>query len=452
MVATGGVVGTGSVTGSGGSAEAVSTGGVVASGGAGGLIGGADGGMPGTGGVITQLGWLPCAKRGTTATPETCVLPAGATKVIFGDVPEAGGHNLTKIFPAGSSFTCSNASFSTSANPAGQPNPSCSSCDAYCWYEGPVTGLMPSGPLTGPAITLPLFTTAFPGFTQARIRATNQFDAPVNINGGAAFRDECTFAKFDFNDPIVFPGQPEASHLHLFFGNTAVTETSTPDSIQNSGSSTCGGGTLNRSAYWVPAMIDNATHMPVRPNSNNAYYKNGGITPMLIRPVPRGLSMVTGSAANTVSGVNPVRYSCVSNSDAKPWTPNIPVCPDSTYELIAEFTFPQCWDGVHLDSADHKSHMSGTSSFGVCPADHPISLPLISFNIRWPVPAIPGSTATYQLSSDNYPMTGSNAGYSGHADYMYGWDDGIMTAFTTNCIDLNNDCHDYLTGDGHILF
>ena len=44
--------------------------------------------------------------------------------------------------------------------------------------------------------------------------------------------------------------------------------------------------------------------------------------------------------------------------------------------FVMEVEFPQCWDGVHLDSADHKSHMAYPN--GGCPADHPVALPEIS--------------------------------------------------------------------------
>ena len=50
-------------------------------------------------------------------------------------------------------------------------------------------------------------------------------------------------------------------------------------------------------------------------------------------------------------------------------------CPDG---LRAQVVFPSCWDGVNLDSDDHKSHMSyplGTNAdSGDCPDTHPIKV------------------------------------------------------------------------------
>jgi Domain of unknown function (DUF1996) len=385
----------------------------------------------------SSTGWVPCAAQG-----EVCSFPPGTVNVLYGPTPDAGGHSTTKSFASVSSVLCDSATF------GGNPNPTTWATN-FCWYQGSTIPGQPASPLTGPAITLPLASVAFPGFATQRVQAATVAVTPGQDIG--AFRDDCGFAKFDFNDPIVFPGQAEASHLHLFFGNTGVTESSTPASIQNSGSSTCGGGTLNRSAYWLPAMIDNATHLPVRPTHNNVYYKTGynGISPAAVKAVPAGLVMITGSAKNTTRGGNPVGFACVSDSDAGTWQPNIIDCPVG-YDLVMEITFPQCWDGAHLDSSDHVSHMANPVN-GSCPADHPVPIPVVSYNVHYAI-TTPHASANYQLSSDNYDVSGGNAGYSAHADYMYGWDTATMNMFVTQCLNTSTDCHDSLLGNGQMLY
>jgi hypothetical protein len=385
----------------------------------------------------SQLGWIPCAVDG-----DTCSFPQGTRNVLYGRTPDPGGANLVKTISGSSSLLCGPSAF------GGNPNPTSWETN-FCWYEGSVIPAQPASPLTGPAITLPLVSVAFPGFSRPRVQAATVAMTPGEDVG--AFRDDCGFAKFDFNDPIVFPGQAEASHLHLFFGNTAVTESSTPTSIQTTGNSTCSGGTLNRSAYWLPAMIDNATHLPVRPTRNNVYYKTGynGIKPATVQPVPPGLVMITGSAKNTARGVNPVRFACESETDVGSWQPNIPSCP-AGYELVMEITFPQCWDGVHLDSSDHASHMANPVN-SACPADHPVPIPVVSYNVHYSI-TTPNASANYQLSSDNYDVRNGNAGYSAHADYIYGWDTPTMNTFVTSCLNTSSDCHDFLLGNGQTLY
>jgi hypothetical protein len=429
-VAGSGVAGAGVAGAAGGSVAsggAVGSGGITASGGA--------------GGATTRLGWIPCS------TNEPCTIPAGTVRVRYGSGADPGDQFVTQTFvnAAPTTIACTNATF------GGNPNTVCPWCDNSCWYEGQVPLILPAGQLTGPQINLPVTVTPYPGYSLPRVTATS--DTGNRNNGEGDFREFCTFAKFDFQDPIVFPGQPEASHLHLFFGNVGVTETSTPQSIQTTGNSTCAGGTLNRSGYWVPAMIDTVTHQPVRPTELLVYYKTGLIPTSEIHPVPEGLVMVSGNAKNTLPGVNPVSYGCISPTAYTQATPYIQQCPDTTYEILGDFGFQQCWDGVNLDSPDHHSHMgdpTGTYPVFHCPPDHPVALPLISYNIRWPT--FPNGSANMRLSSDNYPASGLNGGYSGHADYMVGWDRATIDKFTTYCLQASADCHAYLLGNGQILY
>jgi hypothetical protein len=42
----------------------------------------------------------------------------------------------------------------------------------------------------------------------------------------------------------------------------------------------------------------------------------------------------------------------------------MPICAP-TAQIVRQVTFADCWDGVHLDSPDHKAHLangSGTAS------------------------------------------------------------------------------------------
>jgi len=105
---------------------------------------------------------------------------------------------------------------------------------------------------------------------------------------------------------------------------------------------------------------------------------------------------------------------------------------------------------VTLDSADHKSHMASPQG-GACPVDHPVAIPVISFNIHYPVPT-DGATLAWALSSDDYDTSGGNAGNSGHGDYAYGWNTPTLETFTQRCIEAAVDCHDYLLGDGRTLY
>src|SRR5438874_13513730 len=89
-----------------------------------------------------------------------------------------------------------------------------------------------------------------------------------------AFRFICTAGQVLPDDPIVFPGQPGKSHLHQFYGNEDANAFSTFASLRSGGTSTCNRGphAANRSAYWMPAMLDGSGPV-VKPAFVSIYYK-----------------------------------------------------------------------------------------------------------------------------------------------------------------------------------
>ncbi len=250
-----------------------------------------------------------------------------------------------------------------------------------------------------------------------------------------------------FDDPIVFPGQPGRSHLHSFFGNAGANGHSTAASIANSGNSSCRGGTANRSAYWVPAMIDTRDGRPIRPAESHFYYKTGynGIAPATVKAFPPGLRMIAGDAQNS-SASGPHRYKCVNGSDHL-MGHAIQNCPVGS-EMWMEIFFPQCWDGVNLDSPDHKSHMAYPLG-GRCPATHPVATPEITFNIVYRITEA-GAPLRWRLSSDNYSSS-RPGGYSAHGDWWNGWKVDIQDAWIRGCNQAALDCHSHLLGDGRAI-
>lgn len=261
-----------------------------------------------------------------------------------------------------------------------------------------------------------------------------------------AFREPCNFSHMAFDDPIVYPGQPGASHLHTFLGNDQANASSTAATLATSGRSTCTGGTLNRTSYWMPTLIDIRTGQPIVPSSTNFYYKLGylGVKAGSVQAFPKGLRMIAGNPGGTTPvRSNNVGLECVSGGGHQPAIPSCPVGDDLNVSVI----FPQCWDGVNLDSPDHRSHMAYATGKG-CPSTHPVPMPEIALNVHYKV-SEPNSAAFWKLSSDNYSGPG---GYSMHADWFNGWDAATNDAFVKSCINGNMDCHDYLLGDGRILY
>jgi len=323
----------------------------------------------------------------------------------------------------------------------------------------PPTGACTSTPVGNlPAIDKAKIPAAVAGQTTPRVQTapgpfcTGCPQAP-SANDIGAFRLTATFARMLFDDPIVFHGLPGASHLHTFVCNDSVDANSTTESIVAVGGSTCAGGTLNKSAYWFPAMIDTANGTPLAPISFLVYYKTGygGVKPADVKAVPNGLRMIAGSAAGTpTSGTSASRFACIGGTDNIGWQSAIPATCGNNTELMMEVSFPQCWDGVNLDSPDHKSHMAETTGSG-CPSTHPVALPKIDYEIHYNATAVAARMAKWRLASDNYAST-SPGGYSGHGDYLMGWDAPTMEKIMKNCDNPSIDCHTNLLGDGTWMY
>ena len=82
-------------------------------------------------------------------------------------------------------------------------------------------------------------------------------------------------------------------------------------------------------------------------------------------------------------------------------------------EMEISISFQSCWDGVNLDSPDHKSHVAfpqGEEDDAPCPSSHPVRIPRLDFFIRW----FNTKPARWEFSKVDEPLRF-------HADYISGW-------------------------------
>jgi hypothetical protein len=283
-----------------------------------------------------------------------------------------------------------------------------------------------------------------------------------------AFRFICNPAHLASDDPIVYPGQPGRSHLHQFFGNTAVNANSTYESLRTTGESTCN-SPVNRSAYWMPAMM-NGKGQVVRPDYISIYYKRLPASSPACQQrgtacvdLPRGLRFVFGhNMTNPAAAPTGAAY---FNCDGPTATPgeyrNIVEaarnCPVGN-KLGAVIRAPDCWDGRNLDSPDHRSHVAyaADGGWGACPASHPYVIPTFTMGVWYTTDAdldrsgswSPGRP-TWHLSSDVMPgMPMMTPGSTFHADWFGAWDDNVMRMWTDHCINRQLNCSGGDLGNG----
>ncbi len=222
------------------------------------------------------------------------------------------------------------------------------------------------------------------------------------------FGSVCLYSHTASDDPIVKPGQPGAAHSHDFFGSTSTDAFSTVESL--AGSPTTCKLTTDRSAYWAPTMYSDGE--AVTPVQAHAYYvrKVRG----RVVPPPLGLRIVAGGEAKRV------RFGCVVEAMPSRLGNMVPKCGDGYFTI--GITFPDCWNGVDLDSVDHRSHMA-YSHDGRCPETHPVGTTRLRVFFAYPKPD-PDSALT--LSSGDL--------HTAHADFFNAWDPQMLAETTAYCL------------------
>lgn len=221
----------------------------------------------------------------------------------------------------------------------------------------------------------------------------------------------CLYSHSAFDDPLVFPGQPGASHLHDFFGNQTTNANSTYDTLIGQGTScklhddTAG--------YWFPALIG-PDGIAVPPQNINAYYWGTPVT----QAFPPGFNEIARPGSSGPHGY----YTCLKSdlvSDV------LPDC--GTVKVRAVVEFPDCWDGA--------TNILVYSDQNACPSDHPDHLPRLILHITW----LTTDASSMYLSSD--PAAGFSHGESLHADFWNAWDQTTLETLVQRCyVDRGTPC------------
>ncbi len=290
------------------------------------------------------------------------------------------------------------------------------------------------------------------------------------VNGGQ-FRAACEFSHFSYDDPLVFPGKPGASHLHMHFGNTHLNAFSTYDTVINSGSSTCNGQELNRTAYWVPAMFDGEGNVRV-PQGIVIYYKGEGLARGASEVYPEGAAMIADYNLNTMpssaGGIGGAKMTFVCSDNFSTNTGNggqtMPACSGSAYGdgvghwtvLEMSLKFPQCWNG--RDPSDWKNFQPPSGDWYVsrCTGEFTHTLPNLEYFVNYRV--YPGeNTRNWFLSSDvdptSFGASKATGGSTIHGDWWGGWHKATNKLWIDNCVNFRGSApsgcgRGYLTDGG----
>ncbi|KAF9048855.1 hypothetical protein BJ165DRAFT_1342919 [Panaeolus papilionaceus] len=242
-------------------------------------------------------------------------------------------------------------------------------------------------------------------------------------------------------DPVVSPGKV-ASHVHSVLGGSNFRLATNTSYLRQS---ECSSIPIpqDKSAYWFP-------HLYFQWNNGSFSSLNGGAviyylfsdTPGTTTAFPDDFRMLSGDPTLRTYDPNSfaqqaITYICLDfNGVSSKWNFLPPIdCPSG---IRAQVNFPSCWDGQNLDSPDHKSHvafLSGGPDSGTCSdPKFPVTLPRIFMEVYWY--SADFASVRSQARNTTQPFVfsyGDPTGYGYHADFINGWDHGVLQNAVDNC-------------------
>jgi len=267
-------------------------------------------------------------------------------------------------------------------------------------------------------------------YTQPRVNATHYVTDVFGPNppptwalGNVGFLVRCNSVKYAQIDPIVSPGK-KSHHMHEFLGHNNVHAGSTTQSLANTPNwkITCGDRN-DHSSYWFPTVYQNGKRL--KGTNFKAYYRS--LDPENCIPMPLGMRIVAGNAKSNSSQGE--AWFETSGGVMSKKLPNMFTAPSN--RITARVTWPSCWDGKHLDSPDHQSHLAYPDwRNNKCPSSHPVVIPKLMTFLDFKAKGGAG----FKLSSGNYTTF--------HGDAWIAWHPKQMADLTKLCINKKNNCRE----------
>ncbi|KAF9449743.1 hypothetical protein P691DRAFT_798995 [Macrolepiota fuliginosa MF-IS2] len=242
-------------------------------------------------------------------------------------------------------------------------------------------------------------------------------------------------------DPIVNPGQV-SGHVHSVLGGSNFRFNTNTQSLRES---ECTSIPIpeDKSSYWFPHLWSNGSFSSLNGGAVIYYLFNDKPGTTTAFPDDVGDPYLRTYDPNSFAQ-QAVTFLCLDFNGVTTRYNSLPAksCPSG---IRAQINFPSCWDGKNADSSDHKSHvafLSGGADSGTCSdPKFPVTLPRIFIEVYWASNDFEQMRSQAKDSSQPFVFAhGDPTGYGYHADFINGWDKGVLQ----NAVDK---CHCDIYGD-----
>jgi hypothetical protein len=271
--------------------------------------------------------------------------------------------------------------------------------------------------------------------------------ARVHADTAQVFIVNCNPLTTQRSDPLVDPGMP-SGHVHTVAGGNAFSRNMAAADAAEVATATSCNVVTDASNYWTPALYHKRPdgQLDLVPyTGNNVYYLNracnytAGLNSCDPNQVPlafpQGFRMIAGDSDRRTfdpssAADQATRIMCADNPGIPDKETNaMPTTACKTFR--AEVFFPSCWDGVNVDSANHKDHVAypaiGSFEGGVCPESHPVGLISLFYEFFF-------TTTDYPDFTNFIWSNGDTTGYGYHGDFINGWKDLTVLQDALKCV------------------
>ncbi|KAG6915002.1 hypothetical protein DXG01_013955 [Tephrocybe rancida] len=239
------------------------------------------------------------------------------------------------------------------------------------------------------------------------------------LMGAANFSDVENFITTERLDPIINPGKV-SGHVHSVLGGSNFRMNTNTAALRQS---ECTSIPIpeDKSSYWFPAPQRQLYELEWR--SSHFRMISGDPTLRTYDPNSHAQQAITFLCLD-FNGVTTRHNELPSKS-----------CPSG---VRAQVNFPSCWDGKNTDSPDHKSHvtfLSGGPDSGTCSdPKFPVVLPRIFIEVYWNTGEFESLRSAAMNPSQPFVYAyGDPTGYGYHADFLNGWDKGVLQKAVDQC-------------------